>query len=265
MYYSTSETKLTRLILPFRPNKTAAQPSTAKINITEAMMADARRRMNKLKETEVTRQQRQAEVLRKQAEQKARVAAKVKRRMAQLEAERKRKAKKPVDPAYLVNGKPYKQPKLPRPKKWADDRLYKYLWKCMEPKYGIRTRRKSEKFVLKLAEIVSVITKRKKYENYEAELNELLHTMAKLNVIKDRYDFYRFVSEYLPHEFKMKVVPTIQPGNTMNIPYYPRLLHEPILKESSRSTQDQDDSGSENSEAGSGSGSGDDSTESETE
>ena len=166
-----------------------------------------------------------------EAQKKARLDAQLKRVLAQQEAERRRKMKKPVDRAFYVNGAVYKPPKLPRPKSWATDRLYRYLWKCLEPHYGQRTRIKSEQFVLKLADLAGKIERRKKYENYSAELDELHRTMAKLNIIKTRYDFHRFCSDYMPYNFRIKAVPMMLPGNVRNIPYDPDLVNKPILEE----------------------------------
>ncbi|XP_011880950.1 PREDICTED: uncharacterized protein LOC105569252 isoform X2 [Vollenhovia emeryi] len=139
------------------------------------------------------------------------------------------KPTKAVHKAFLVNGKPYKVPKLPRPKYWATDRLYRFLWRRMEPKYKLATRVKSEKFVQQLAEIVSVIERRKKYENYEVELEALLKEMSRLNIITTRSDFHHFCQDFMPYEFRVKVVPMILPGNKMNIPFDPEKLHVPIL------------------------------------
>lgn len=132
--------------------------------------------------------------------------------------------------AYLVNGAVYKRPKLPRPKPWATDRLYKYLWKKIEPKYNLKTRIRSEKFIIKLSEVVALITRRKKYENYKEELDGLIRDMARLEIINTRNDFNIFCQEFLPYEFRLKVVPMILPGSVRNIPFEPNKLHEPILK-----------------------------------
>lgn len=144
----------------------------------------------------------------------------------------KKNPTKVVDKAFLINGKVYKPPRLPRPKHWATNRLYKFLWNCMEPKYKMRSRVKSEKFVQELANVVTIIQRRKKYENYKTELGGLMKEMAHLNIIKTRNDFYHFCQDYMPYEFRNKVVPTAMPGNKSNIPYDPEKLHIPILEES---------------------------------
>lgn len=141
------------------------------------------------------------------------------------------KPAKVVDKAYLVNGEMYKAPRLPRPKHWATDHLYKFLWRRMEPKYGLATRMRSEKFVQELAKMVSLITRRKKYDNYKAESIALMKEMARLQIISTRNDFYHFCYDFLPYEFRVKVVPMLLPGNKKNIPYNPENLHTPLLNE----------------------------------
>ncbi|XP_050456669.1 uncharacterized protein LOC126854214 [Cataglyphis hispanica] len=138
---------------------------------------------------------------------------------------------KVVDKAYLVNGKVYKPPRLPRPKHWATDHLYKFLWKRMEPKYQLSTRVRSEKFVVLLSKIVSIITRRKKYENYKLELDALMKEMARLNIINTRNDFHHFCQDFLPYEFRIKVIPMLLPGNKQNIPFELEKLHIPLLEE----------------------------------
>ncbi|XP_034951651.1 uncharacterized protein DDB_G0290301-like [Chelonus insularis] len=137
--------------------------------------------------------------------------------------------KKPINKAYIVDGIFYKQPKLPRPQKWATNRLYKFLWKTMEPKYNLDTRRKSEKFVQYLSDVVKVIKRRKNFESYEEDLNELIKKMAQLGIIKTRMDFHNFCTDFLPYEFRVKVTPMLMPGNRTNIPFDPDILTVPII------------------------------------
>lgn len=139
------------------------------------------------------------------------------------------KATKTVDKAFLVNGKVYRAPRLPRPKHWATDYLYQFLWKRMEPKYKLATRIKSEKFVQELAKIMSFIERRTKYENYKHELEALMKEMARLGIIRTRNDFYDFCFKFLPYEFRIKVVPMVLPGNKRNIPYDPEKLRTCLI------------------------------------
>jgi len=143
--------------------------------------------------------------------------------------EKRAKPTKVVDKAFLVNGKEYKAPRLPRPKFWVTDHLYKFLWKRMEEKYKLATRIKSEKFVQELAKMVSFICKTKNYEKYEMELKALMKEMARLNIIKTRYDFYNFCWDFMPSEFREKVMPMLKPGNKRTIPYDPKTLYTPLL------------------------------------
>lgn len=60
---------------------------------------------------------------------------------------------------------------------------------------------KSEKFVVELSEIVTAILRRKKYDNYKNELEDLLKKMEELGIIETRHDFHGFVYDYLPKKF----------------------------------------------------------------
>lgn len=147
------------------------------------------------------------------------------------EEKQKYSAKDKINEAYIVNGQVYKRPKLPRPKYWATDRLYHFLWKIMEPKSKLLTRVHSEKFMEELSDIVSSIVKSKKYEDYVTILNKLMKKMAKLGIIRTRNDFYNFCYDFLPYDFRVKVVPMLLPGKGRNIPYDPETLHKSLLEE----------------------------------
>ena len=144
----------------------------------------------------------------------------------------KKKNSKPINPAYLVNGVVYKPPKLPRPKHWATDRLYKFIWKKIEPKYKGNTRVRSEKFVLRLSQVFDKVMK-VSYKNYVKELDSLMEEMAKLGLIVNRKDFNDFCIEFLPYDFRVKATPILLPGNKMSIPYDPKKFYAPILRDES--------------------------------
>ncbi|XP_029167708.1 uncharacterized protein DDB_G0287625-like [Nylanderia fulva] len=179
----------------------------------------------------------QAEVARDMAamkmEEKKKAALKVenKKRLA-LSKKQPRKEVKPVkvvNKAYLVNGKVWKPPPLPRPKPWATNHLYNFLWKKMESKYQLSTRVRSEKLMVQLSKIVSYIQRCKKYENYKCELEALMMEMARLNIINTRREFHHFCQEFMPYEFRIKVIPMLLPGNLRNIPFEPEKLDIPLL------------------------------------
>ena len=142
---------------------------------------------------------------------------------------KKQTKSKPVDPAYLMNGVVYKTPKLPRPKPWATDRLYRYIMKKIEPKFKIDTKRQAEKFVVRLAEVVTIVMKRSVYNNYKDELESLMKYMAKIRLIVHRKDFYDFCNEYLPYSFREKATPILLPKNKISIPYDPDTLYTPLI------------------------------------
>lgn len=146
-------------------------------------------------------------------------------------ARQKIKQKKPIDKVYYVNGKIYKAPKLLKPKKWITERLYKHFWKIMEPKFDIKTRIKSEELVCKLSAAHSLISKKKIYKNYKAELDNLMVTMAEFGVIETRHDFNIFCKKFMPPDFCYKVIPMLLPGNIPNIPFNPFNGFEPILED----------------------------------
>ncbi|KAG7199462.1 hypothetical protein KM043_014088 [Ampulex compressa] len=219
----------TTSILQKSPAKEQSRVPRAQTSIDIAKMNEIKMKMNKIKEREM--------VAMKIVEESPTVSS-------VLKAKRKTNLPKPskpghkhltrnaksINPAYLVNGNVYKQPKLPRPKNWVTDRLYRHLWRCMESKYKMKTRVYSEKFIKQLAEVVTIITRRKKYDNYKNELNSLMKEMARLGIINTRNDFYDFCYDYLPYEFRVKAVPILLPGNEMNIPYDPKTLHTPLIE-----------------------------------
>ncbi|OXU25278.1 hypothetical protein TSAR_010873 [Trichomalopsis sarcophagae] len=242
--------------LTSKATKTKANENTS--TIEESVWVEVKKKTDALKVIMETQKKQQEAIQREREHEKARTEAKLKRAMAQRAAELKKQRKKPIDKAYYVNGKLYKQPKLPVPKKWVTDRLYKYLWKHMEPKFGLSARIQSEKFVMKLSNVFTVVTRRKKYENYKEDVDDLMVSMAELGIIKDRYDFYRFCREYMPYSFRIKVVPMQLPGNLRNIPYEPELVHKPILPDrsgsyESRSNSDSNSKSNDKNESGSSS------------
>nr|XP_031848672.1 peptidyl-prolyl cis-trans isomerase CYP95-like [Nomia melanderi] len=139
-------------------------------------------------------------------------------------------AAKEVNRAFLVNGLVYKKPRLPRPRRWITDRLYRYLWKLMEPKYKMETRVVSERFVRHLTDTTKLIEKQKSYLQYKAELHALMKEMARLGIVRTRCEFYNFCHDFLPYDLRVKMVPMLLPGNRRNIPFEASKLHEPILR-----------------------------------
>ncbi|XP_017789506.1 PREDICTED: synaptonemal complex protein 1-like [Habropoda laboriosa] len=144
-------------------------------------------------------------------------------------SEKQRPAAKQIHKAFLVNGQMYRVPRLPRPKHWITDRLYKYLWKRLEPKYKLQTRVVSEKFIIQLSNVTTLIAKHKSYEKYKVELLALMKEMARLDLIRTRNDFYNFCHEFFPYELRIKTMPMLLPGNEINIPYDASTLHVPLL------------------------------------
>ncbi|XP_076637185.1 uncharacterized protein LOC143349658 [Colletes latitarsis] len=131
----------------------------------------------------------------------------------------KKQPTKEVNKAFLVNGQLYKVPRLARPKPWVTKHLYNYLWKRMEPKYGLNTRVVSEKFINELSQITTLILKKKSYSKYRPEMQILMKEMARLGIIENRNDFYHFCQDFFPYELRIKLVPMLLPGNKKNFPF----------------------------------------------
>ncbi|KDR11152.1 hypothetical protein L798_14934 [Zootermopsis nevadensis] len=118
--------------------------------------------------------------------------------------------KKKIHPALLVDGKRYR-PRLKRPKSWATPRLYKLLIPKCEEKYGmLKARCKAEEFVIFLCEKVSTVIRRKKYENYESILEEIKRALYKLGIIKCLMEYFVFIEDYLPFQYRIKAIPCLR-------------------------------------------------------
>ena len=184
-----------------------------------------KRELEKLKKREITRMNDDKQ---KNEKKSSSEASKIKK-VEEGRKPQKQRSMRQIHKAFLVNGKRYRAPRLPRPQYWITDRLYKYLWKCMEPRFKLETRVVSEKFVHQLSNVTTLIVKRKSYSNYKAELHALMKEMARLGIIRTRNDFYNFCHDFFPYELRAKTVPMLLPGNKSNIPYDADKLHEPLL------------------------------------
>ncbi|CAK9802592.1 hypothetical protein ANTQUA_LOCUS3391 [Anthophora quadrimaculata] len=197
--------------------------------VKKVSLEDVNKKLEKVKEWAMSRVN-----IRRNNEGEARAVSKQKRvkegggKKANPIAQRRPIAKQ-IHKAFLVNGQVYKVPRLPRPMTWITDRLYNYLWKRLESKYKLQTRVVSEKFIIQLSNVATLIIKRKLYDNYKAELHALMKEMARLGLISTRKDFYDFCHEFFPYELRVKIVPMLLPGNKRNIPYNASNLHTPLL------------------------------------
>ncbi|XP_076662367.1 uncharacterized protein LOC143365766 [Halictus rubicundus] len=203
----------------FKTNVTAVPASQALSNPETAQ--EVRKKLDEIKKREVEEEMKKI--------RKLTVAAEKMKSRPRPRPKQQNSVPRKVDKAYLVNGLVYKQPRLPRPMKWVTDRLYQHLWKQMEPKFKLETRVQSEKFVCRLSEVARLIAKSKTYPSYKNELNALMKEMARLQIIRNRHDFYNFCHDFLPYELRAKMVPILLPGNQRTIPYDPSKLHEPLL------------------------------------
>ncbi|XP_076282565.1 uncharacterized protein LOC143210026 [Lasioglossum baleicum] len=201
----------------FGTNATAIPASQALSN--PEMAQEIRKKLDEMKKRELQRMEEKLPVVEKKNRGKG----------VRAKSNQVNPVPKKVDKAYLVNGVVYKQPRLPRPKKWVTDHLYRYLWKQMEPKYKLETRVKSEKFVRRLSEVSDEIAKRKSYATYKDLLFALMKEMARLGIIGNRFDFYNFCHDFLPYELRAKMVPILLPGNMSTIPYDPKKLYDPLI------------------------------------
>ncbi|CAD1469551.1 unnamed protein product, partial [Heterotrigona itama] len=188
-----------------------------------------KRKLDMVKKREIARMK-----MDENKQKNAKKSSSVVRKIDEVEEDRKPRLQKQrstrqIHKAFLVNGQPYRVPRLPRPQYWITDRLYKYLWKCMEPRFKLETRIASEKFVHQLSNVTTLIVKRKSYSSYKAELHALMKEMARLGIIRTRNDFYNFCHDFFPYELRVRTVPMLLPGNKKNIPYNANELHEPLL------------------------------------
>ncbi|KAJ8678763.1 hypothetical protein QAD02_014550 [Eretmocerus hayati] len=200
---------------------------------SDDLLTKLKARSQELMRKEDAERKRKAEKEREIAQQKSIANATFGRREA-ARLPKKSQNPKHIHSAYLVNGQRYQPPRLPRPQNWVTDRLYKHLWRKMEPKFGLRTRVKSENFVTQLSASVKLIAKRKKFENYKSELNRLIRRMAELDIIVTREDFHNFCREFMPYYFRKKVIPMNIPGKGLNIPSDPLTLDRPIIRKHER-------------------------------
>nr|XP_033331415.1 uncharacterized protein LOC117223311 isoform X2 [Megalopta genalis] len=204
-----------------------AKTSASKVLSNVEAAQKIRKKLDEMKKREIT------EVKRTWADSGAKLPGERRKNVVGRSAARSKKpSSEPpaqVHKAFLVNGRVYKQPRLPRPTKWVTDRLYHFLWKRMQPKFEQETRMLSERFVRELCEVSALIARRKLYASYKAEMHALMKEMARLHIIRTRHDFYNFCHDYLPYELRVKMVPMLLPGNQRNIPYEPNELHEPLL------------------------------------
>ncbi|XP_071858730.1 uncharacterized protein [Bombus fervidus] len=188
-----------------------------------------KRELERVKEREIARMKmdrKKQEIRKKLPSQEGKIKEIEKKTKSTLQ---KQRPIKQVHKAFLVNGRAYRAPRLPRPQHWITDRLYKYLWKRMEPRFKLETRVVSEKFIHQLSSVTTLIAKRKSYLNYKAELHALMKEMARLDIIRTRNDFYNFCHDFFPYELRVKTVPMLLPGNKRNIPYDADKLHKPLL------------------------------------
>ncbi|XP_076381152.1 uncharacterized protein LOC117223311 [Megalopta genalis] len=204
-----------------------AKTSASKVLSNVEAAQKIRKKLDEMKKREIT------EVKRTWADSGAKLPGERRKNVVGRSAARSKKpSSEPpaqVHKAFLVNGRVYKQPRLPRPTKWVTDRLYHFLWKRMQPKFEQETRMLSERFVRELCEVSALIARRKLYASYKVEMHALMKEMARLQIIRTRHDFYNFCHDYLPYELRVKMVPMLLPGNQRNIPYEPNELHEPLL------------------------------------
>ncbi|XP_063222590.1 putative uncharacterized protein DDB_G0282133 [Bacillus rossius redtenbacheri] len=117
-----------------------------------------------------------------------------------------RKPAKEIDPDFLVNGKMIRARRLKKPAPWFSKKLYDVLIRACEIKYGaLRHRRKAEEFAGELHRLVKEVLKKKK--DYEGIVEVIKKKLFKIGVIETLDDFYHFIRDFLPEEFRYKVIP----------------------------------------------------------
>ncbi|KAK3925020.1 LOW QUALITY PROTEIN: Centromere protein T [Frankliniella fusca] len=101
----------------------------------------------------------------------------------------------------------YRPPKRVKPKPYVTDRMYKFLEKKLEDKFGLESRIKAEEFVLCLCNLVQKTITLKNKAKYHRLVFKLRDKMVKLGLIKTQFDYHLFIEDYLPMAFRVKAIP----------------------------------------------------------
>lgn len=118
------------------------------------------------------------------------------------------------------------KPQLKKPAKYANRRLYEHVIKKIKPRFGIDAVLKAEEVVVSICETVKLVTRRKAYQKRAVE--SLKKELAAAGLVETTFDFYNFVRDFLPQDFREKVIPCIQPGT--NIVHPPKDAKDPFEK-----------------------------------
>lgn len=57
---------------------------------------------------------------------------------------------------------------------------------------------------------MSDVIRRKKYENYESILEEIKRELYELGIIKCLMEYFLFIEDYLPFEYRVKAIPCLR-------------------------------------------------------
>lgn len=112
----------------------------------------------------------------------------------------------------VVNAAPkvrYPRPKLYKPAKWANARLYEYLAGKLNQEFELRRYMKAEDAVRLIHKSMDIVLKSSIYQ--KSTIQMLKVELARLKIVETTDDFYDFIRSYLPTEFAHKVVPCLQP------------------------------------------------------
>ncbi|XP_024080657.1 uncharacterized protein LOC106668782 [Cimex lectularius] len=108
-------------------------------------------------------------------------------------------------------------PKLYKPAKWVNKRLYQFLEKSLSDKYKLEARKVSEEFVITLYHTYTLVI----HGHTEPSLSNLKAKLKELGLCRTQLDFFLFVINYMPFNFRKLVVPL---SGAYNTPIQPKIL-----------------------------------------
>ncbi|KAK6627818.1 hypothetical protein RUM44_010297 [Polyplax serrata] len=111
-----------------------------------------------------------------------------------------------------------------KPMRFVTKSLYQYISHKLQPKYGLDTVIKTEELILSICEAVKLVLRRKHHQ--KKLIQDLKKEMAKAGIVETTIDFYEFVIKFLPHAFRIKVIPCLQP--ITNTIYPPKEASNPF-------------------------------------
>ncbi|XP_050528876.1 uncharacterized protein LOC126898657 [Daktulosphaira vitifoliae] len=112
---------------------------------------------------------------------------------------------------------------------WITKRLYDFLIRKLEKKYNIYSVKYAEKFLIYLSSILKAM-RSDEDANLQMYTDMIRHYMAKHHIIVNNFDYFEFITDYIPKPFYSKLLPTwdltISP-----VLFDPRKVYDPIMED----------------------------------